>query len=153
MIDYRESAAPTWFAGAAQRWSYRPPSNGPDLGIRSESADRGDRLVRGHILNCMKISPKSRAAIIYLRTCMPYAINQGICLNREYKPIGVAGKSGSNWVDYELFRSTHGVGDAAADSVWFYHDGNAPWCGGKSYTNYLYRVIHRFYPNALEQMK
>ena len=149
MIDYRESAAPTSFAGALQGFR----ADKQDLDIRQSNEDCGERLVRGHLLNCIGMSPKSKVATLYLRTCMPYVIQDGICLNREYKPLGVAGKSWSNWVDYEVLENTNGVDHPENKHVWFYHDGNAPWVGGKTYTNYLYRVMHRFYPSALEEMK
>ena len=77
-------------------------------------------------------SPKSAGSYAHLRLMMPYKIidvdGQAIALNREYKPIGVAGKSWSPYIEYEPYVATHGLGSCLTE-VQFFGDLNPPWDG------------------------
>lgn len=150
MIDYREQFAPKCFWDVAKENLKFAQHQG--LSLTQGTPFLGEALVRGHIFNCINLPPKSAGAKMYLRTCMPYVIQDGICLNREYKPVGLGGKSFKDWVDYDIFRETHSVSCDDDEPIWFYHDGNAPWYGGAYHKNYFYRVIHRFYPIILEDI-
>ena len=101
----------------------------------------------------MTIHPTSNPARLYLRHMVPYCIQnvEGVAvpLNREYRPIGVAGKSwGGVWVPYEAFTTSHGIGTGISE-IYFFNDGNPPWSSGKARDQLISRIIGWLDDNGL----
>ena len=146
-MDYgwqRTEVAPKYFDPS------RIEIDSKDYNIKDGVQDQGRDLVMMQLALCLNLTGNSNGTRLYFRTCMPYCLSEcGTILNREYKPIGVGGKSWRNWVDYEAFANTHKLNGYIGPMVWFYHDGNPPWENANYRKDYLYRIIKYFAPSVL----
>lgn len=145
-VDFRESRAPRWFFKTIATYGYkiyRPdvtnPESGSDIVLASV-----EQFYCWHKNRVNMASPSSR---LYLRTIMPYHIDRGLIVNREYKPIGVACRY-EYWIDYDQYGQMHRVANPC-DDVFFYHDGNAPWISKRDLSDYMFRILCYFDPATM----
>jgi len=88
----------------------------------------------------------SKNCDIFIRTSLPYTIQKlkngnYIFLNREYKPLGIFGKSWSHFfVDYEHFKFLSFKYKDNIDNIYFYNEGNRLQDNKKDFIEYLIRL-------------
>lgn len=107
-----------------------------------------DMLLIQAFIGALQVSPRSDSGKLYLRTMLPYKFhaqfgNLTLPLNREYKPIGVAGSSLTLFIPYEPFLMTHGLKNLGLkESEWMYSDENPAWDSRKECKRCITRTLN-----------
>ena len=142
-VNFREDRAARWFLNTIAKHGYkiyRPDGTkitcGSDIVLST--------VEQFYVSPESRVISTSKSSRLYLRTVMPYHIDGGLILNREYKPIGVASRY-EHWVDYDQYGQMHRVANPC-DDVFFYHDGNAPWLSKRDLSDYVFRILCYFDP-------